>query len=195
MITVHLLARLFLGLLVLQIGIATDALAWWKQPPQHLQQLADAAAQKHGLDKHLFRALIHQESTWRPRVVSSAGAVGLTQLIPSTARGICGLARHKLKEPEPNLDCGARYLAQQIRRFGEVKLALCAFNAGPTKVAKYGRCPNYRQTRAYVKKIMHHWAAQKTATVKAQVAASLQQTYVKKTLKVLKYLSQSNSLF
>ena len=128
-----------------------------------LRSLADQAATTHGIDPYLLHALVHQESRWKPNAVSPGGAVGLTQLRPSTAKAICGLSRQELKNPEKNLHCGAMYLAQQIKRFGEVKKALCAYNAGPTITAKLGRCPNYRITRNYVRNIMNHWRAKQVA--------------------------------
>ncbi len=127
------------------------------QKQWHLQQLADQAAQKYGLNTHLFRALVKHESTWRPRVVSSRGAVGLTQLLPATAKATCGLSARDLYEPEKNLDCGAKYLTQQIQRFGSVKLGLCAYNAGPPIVKRLGRCPRIRVTQKYVRKITGEW--------------------------------------
>lgn len=126
-----------------------------------LQKLADQAAHKHGLDPYLFRALITQESAWFPKIVSSRGAIGLTQLMPSTAKAVCGVKnRQALFNPATNLDCGAKFLAQLIERFDGVKKGLCAYNAGPSRIQRLGRCPNFRVTRAYVRKIMTAWADQ-----------------------------------
>lgn len=123
----------------------------------HLQRLADAAAEKHHLHPALFRAVVKHESTWRPRVVSHRGAVGLTQLLPATAKAICGLSRQELFDAKKNLECGAKYLSKQVKRFGSVKLALCAYNAGPPIVKRLGRCPRIRVTQKYVRKITTEW--------------------------------------
>ncbi len=123
-----------------------------------LKSLADQAAVRHDLDPVLFRILIHHESTWRTRIISSSGAIGLTQLMPNTAKGICGLSRQELFNPKKNLDCGAQYFASLIKRFDSVELALCAYNAGPSITAKLGRCPNYKVTRKYAKSIQTAWS-------------------------------------
>lgn len=123
------------------------------------QKLADKAAHKHGVDPYLFRALINQESAWYSSVVSPGGAIGLTQLQPATAREVCGVKkRAALFDAATNLDCGAKFLSSLIQRFGSVKKALCAYNAGPNRIARLGRCPNYSSTKAYVHKIMSAWA-------------------------------------
>lgn len=135
---------------------------------EELKQLADEAAKAHGLDPYLFRALIYQESKWKPHAVSPGGAVGLTQLKPTTAKAICGLSYSELKIPEKNLQCGAKYLAEQMDRFDQdVERALCAFNAGPTITAKLGRCPNYRITKRYVKNILSRWEAKRVASARS----------------------------
>ncbi len=116
--------------------------------------LADEKAAKYQLDKHLFRALITQESNWNPWAVSSAGAMGLAQLMPETAWHFCNLNYLERFNPDRNLDCGARYLSAQLRRFNSVQLALAAYNAGPTRVARLGRVPQIPETQAYVSRIM-----------------------------------------
>ncbi len=119
-----------------------------------LVRLADQQAEKYKLDKRLFRALITQESNWNPWAVSSAGAVGLTQLMPQTAQAVCGLDYFERFHPRRNLDCGARYLSAQLQRFKSTQLALAAYNAGPTRVARLGRVPQIPETQAYVANIM-----------------------------------------
>jgi len=119
-----------------------------------LKILARKMARKHKIPTKLFLALVTQESQWRPHVVSHRGATGLTQLMPKTAKAACNLNRWELKDPKKNLDCGAKYLAQQIKRFGQISKGVCAFNAGPTIVAKLGRCPRYKETQNYVRKLM-----------------------------------------
>ena len=98
----------------------------------------------------LFNKLVATESAWKPRAVSRAGAIGLAQLMPATARTL-GVDPWN---PRQNLEGGARYLRQQYDRFGTWRLALAAYNAGPEAVVKYKGVPPYAETRAYVKKIL-----------------------------------------
>ena len=114
------------------------------------KDMARAAARQHGIPPRLFETLVTVESNWKPRAVSRAGAIGLAQLMPDTARRL-GVDPW---DPGQNLEGGARYLAQQYRRFRDWRLALAAYNAGPEAVAKYNGIPPYRETQAYVRKIM-----------------------------------------
>jgi hypothetical protein len=98
----------------------------------------------------MFLRLIQQESSFRPDVVSPKGAVGLGQLMPATAKEL-GVDP---TDPMQNLEGSAKYLSQQLKRFGSPELALAAYNAGPTRVAKLGRVPNIAETQNYVKKIL-----------------------------------------
>ncbi|MCP4696333.1 MAG: lytic transglycosylase domain-containing protein [Gammaproteobacteria bacterium] len=126
-----------------------------RTPP--LFVLADKAALRHGIDPLLLRALVARESSWDPRAVSSKGAAGLTQLMPGTAKQECGLTPDDIFDSAKNLDCGARYFARQLRRFGSVELALAAYNSGPERVARLGRVPRIRETQLYVSHIMAVW--------------------------------------
>ncbi|MEP5731924.1 MAG: transglycosylase SLT domain-containing protein [Sulfitobacter sp.] len=111
--------------------------------------LAKQAAQQHGVPVDLFLRLVQQESGWNASAVSHAGAIGLAQLMPGTAK----LLRVDPTDPAQNLEGGARYLKQQYRTFGTWKLALAAYNAGPGAVKKHGGVPPYKETRNYVKVI------------------------------------------
>ncbi|WP_298261051.1 lytic transglycosylase domain-containing protein [uncultured Litoreibacter sp.] len=111
---------------------------------------AKRAARKHGIPQDLFLRLIQQESAWKPQVVSHAGAIGLAQLMPGTAR----LLKVNPRDPKQNLEGGARYLKQMYRKFGSWRLALAAYNAGPGAVEKHGGVPPYKETRNYVRKIL-----------------------------------------
>jgi soluble lytic murein transglycosylase-like protein len=142
------------SLLLCLLGGALSLSAHAVTPKPELLEWADQAAKRYGLDQDLFRALIEHESTWKANAVSPMGAIGLTQMMPATARAECGLSVEELHDPQKNLDCGARYLSKQIERFGSVKQALCAFNAGPNLTARLGRCPNIKVTRRYVEKIL-----------------------------------------
>ena len=114
------------------------------------RQAARDAARKYGVDPEMFLRLIQQESSFRPDVVSPKGAIGLGQLMPATAKEL-GVDP---TDPMQNLEGSAKYLSQQLKRFGSPELALAAYNAGPTRVAKLGRVPNIAETQNYVKKIL-----------------------------------------
>lgn len=106
----------------------------------------------HGLPVSLFDALIIAESGYDPGALSPKRASGLTQLMPATAAGL-GVDRF---DPVENLRGGARYLREQIDRFGAVHLALGAYNAGPARIRDQ-RLPAIRETRTYVDRILRYW--------------------------------------
>lgn len=114
------------------------------------------AAERHGLDPKLLHALVLTESAYRPNARSPAGAGGLTQLMPATALELGVKDRF---DPVENLMGGADYLARQILRFGDIRLALAAYNAGPARVARLGRVPDIAETRAYVAKVVDCYLA------------------------------------
>lgn len=114
---------------------------------QPYQDAIAEAATAHGLDEKLLHALVLTESGYRTRACSPAGACGLTQLMPGTAADLGVQDRF---DPLANLRGGADYLARQILRFGDLRLALAAFNAGPARVARLGRVPDIEETRHYV---------------------------------------------
>jgi soluble lytic murein transglycosylase-like protein len=115
----------------------------------------DTAARNNGLDGRLLAALVWTESSFRPDVVSHAGAIGLAQLMPATAAWL-GVDPW---DPPQNLHGGARYLMMQYDRFGSVELALAAYNAGPTRVANAGPgIPNITETQLYVIKVLERYA-------------------------------------
>ncbi len=118
-------------------------------PPFH--EAVVAAAAVHGLDPKLLHALVVTESAYRPDAVSPAGAAGLTQLMPATA---LELGVRNRFDPAENLRGGADYLARQILRFKDLRLALAAYNAGPGRVARLGRVPDIAETRAYVETVI-----------------------------------------
>jgi peptidoglycan DL-endopeptidase CwlO len=112
--------------------------------------LFQSAAQKYGLPASLLAAVAKVESNYNPSAVSSAGAQGLMQIMPSTA---AGLGVNPL-DPAQAVDGAARLLVSNLKQFnGSVELALAAYNAGAGAVKKYGGIPPYSETRAYVPKV------------------------------------------
>lgn len=123
------------------------------------QPFADAiaeAADRHGLDRKLLHALVVVESAYRAQACSHAGACGLTQLMPGTAADLGVRDRF---DPYENLRGGADYLARQILRFGDLRLALAAYNSGPDRVARLGRIPNITETQNYVVSVINCYLA------------------------------------
>jgi soluble lytic murein transglycosylase-like protein len=114
------------------------------------QDMARAAARRHNVPEDLFLRLVRTESNFRPTARSNKGAIGLAQIMPYTAQHL-GIDPHNPKE---NLEGGARYLSQQYRRFGDWRLALAAYNAGPEAVEQYHGVPPYAETQQYVKAIL-----------------------------------------
>lgn len=113
-------------------------------------EAAKSAARKHGVPEDLFLRLVQQESGWNHVAVSTKGATGLAQLMPGTAE----LLNVDINDPEENLDGGARYLRRMYDRFGDWKLALAAYNAGPAAVEEHDGIPPYPETKNYVASIM-----------------------------------------
>ncbi len=111
--------------------------------------MARTAARQYGVPENLFLRMVQQESDWNPSAVSPKGAIGLAQLMPQTAR----LLGVNPIDPRQNLDGGARYLKQQFDTFGDWRLALAAYNAGPGAVKKHRGIPPYEETLHYVRMI------------------------------------------
>ena len=110
-----------------------------------------AAAKTYSVDPALIRALIHAESAFNPLAVSRKGAMGLTQLMPATAREL-GVGNALLAEQ--NIFGGVKYLAGLLKQYdGNVALATAAYNAGAGAVQKHGGIPPYAETRAYVARV------------------------------------------
>lgn len=113
----------------------------------------EAVAAGVGVDGRLLAALVWTESNFTPTAVSHAGAIGLAQLMPGTARGL-GVDPW---DPVQNLTGGARYLRSQIVRFGSVELGLAAYNAGPGAVQRYDGIPPYAETQMYVLRVLERY--------------------------------------
>lgn len=116
------------------------------------EALIDEAAARNGLDPAVLHGLIEQESGFDPTATSSAGAAGLTQLMPGTASSL-GVADPL--NPAESIEGGARYLGEMMRQFaGNTADALAAYNAGPGAVEQYGGVPPYAETESYVTKVL-----------------------------------------
>ena len=120
-------------------------------PEPGVRALIQRVATTHSMDPKLLEAVVRVESNFDPWAVSRRGAMGLMQLMPTTARryGV-----EDVFDPAQNLAGGSLYLKDLLARFGEVRLALAAYNAGEDAVERSGGVPPYRETRLYVTRIL-----------------------------------------
>jgi len=113
------------------------------------------ASVKYGIPVEWVVSLARIESEHNQNVVSSAGAIGVMQLMPETAAD-CGADPHVIEE---NIDCGVRVFSGHVRRYGSIEIALAAYNAGPDNVRRYRGIPPFEETRRYIRKF---WIAFKS---------------------------------
>lgn len=126
-----------------------------------IAQLVDDAGTRHQLDPDFLHSVIRAESGYNPRAVSRKGAQGLMQLMPQTASE---LGVPDSFDPAANLEGGARYLRELLRRYNNDPVkALAAYNAGPQRVQQYGGVPPFGETRAYVSRIVRDFNQKKLA--------------------------------
>jgi soluble lytic murein transglycosylase-like protein len=126
-----------------------------------INDLISKYSEKNGLDEDFVKAVINQESGFNPNATSSCGAMGLMQLMPSTAQG---LGVTNAYDAEQNIEGGTKYLKGLMDRFGNDKsLALAAYNAGPNAVKKYGGIPPYAETQNYIKSVLGKYDKMKGA--------------------------------
>lgn len=131
--------------------------------------IGDASARSR-IDADFIASVIHAESSGNPRAVSPKGAQGLMQLMPQTA-GALGVKNSF--DPAENVDGGVRYLRELLLQYhGDAAKALAAYNAGPHRVQQYGGVPPYRETRAYVAKVINDYNRKKTASARLGNAKS-----------------------
>lgn len=117
-----------------------------------IEKLILSASKKYNVDDNLIREVIRAESGFDPKATSSAGAQGLMQLMPSTARGLGVTDSY---DPIQNVNGGTKMLKGLLEQYnGDISLALAAYNAGSGAVAKYNGIPPYKETQNYVSKIM-----------------------------------------
>ncbi len=113
---------------------------------------------KYNIEPSVIKAVITVESDWNPKAVSKRGAVGLMQLMPSTARD---MLINDPFDPEENIEGGVRYLRRLLNRFnGELSLALAAYNAGPARVEKSGGIPSIPETEKFVIKVISRYRSE-----------------------------------
>jgi hypothetical protein len=122
--------------------------------PKEFEAIIQSCSLEFGVDKSLVKAVIHAESGYNPDAVSRKGAKGLMQLMPKTAQG---LKVANSFDPSDNIRGGVRYLRFLLDTFkGDESLALAAYNAGLTKVSRYGGIPPYEETRNYVSRVLSY---------------------------------------
>lgn len=123
--------------------------------PENLEEYFKEASETYGVDINLLKAIARQESNFNPSATSSAGAMGVMQLMPSTAKGLGVTNAYDAQE---NIMGGAKLMAQNLKKYnGDVSLALAAYNAGGGNVDKYGGIPPFKETQNYVKKVLGYY--------------------------------------
>lgn len=128
----------------------------------------ERAARTYALDSFLVAAMVEAESSFRPLAESPKGALGLMQLMPSTALEL-GLSDPE--HPQNNIEAGTRYLSRLLRRFdGDIVLALAAYNAGPTRVDLLGDVPPFPETTRYVEKVLRLYVGHRQNAWRAERA-------------------------
>jgi soluble lytic murein transglycosylase-like protein len=137
--------------------------------PPDLDTVVNSASAAYHLDPDLVNSVIHAESGFKTHAISPKGARGLMQLMPSTANS---LGVKDAFDPEANVGGGSRYLRELLERYDfDLVKALAAYNAGPERVEQYNGVPPFRETRAYVARIVHEYNRKKIAQERAAAAA------------------------
>lgn len=123
--------------------------------PNTYDNIIKEASEKYSVPEYLIKAVIKQESNYMPNAISSKGAIGLMQIMPSTGALLGVDDKELLKDPYINIMTGTKYLSQMLNRYdGRLDLSLSAYNAGPNLVDKLQRIPNIDETKNYVKNII-----------------------------------------
>jgi len=139
--------------------------------PEAVDSAIEAAANRHGVDPNLVRAIVKVESNFNPHAVSRKGALGLMQLMPTTARS---MNVSNAFDPHQNVDAGVRHLKALLENYnGNLELTLAAYNAGSGAVSRSGGVPPYRETRDYVRKITDlYWSGATLAAFAPRIHVS-----------------------
>jgi len=125
-----------------------------------IEDAIQQAQKQTGIDQDLLRAIIKAESNGNPKAISKAGAIGLMQIMPETARE---LGIKDAFDPQENVLGGAKYLKKLLKIFGNnLELALAAYNAGPGNVKKFGGVPPYQETTEYIKRVKKYFESEKS---------------------------------
>ncbi|HVP44519.1 MAG TPA: lytic transglycosylase domain-containing protein [Terriglobales bacterium] len=152
------------------VELAPDPPALPPQTPT-IPQLVDLASDKHRVDADFIRSVIRAESNFNLHAVSPKGAQGLMQLMPQTA---LQLGVQDAFDPGANIEAGTRYLRELLMQYhGDVAKALAAYNAGPQRVEQYRGVPPYRETRAYVRRVINDYNRSKSPQKKDTPASAL----------------------
>lgn len=123
--------------------------------PDNLESYFKEASEKYNVDINLLKAIAKAESNFNAKAVSSAGAMGIMQLMPSTAKSLGVSNAYNAYE---NIMGGAKLIASNLKKYnGDVSLALAAYNAGGGNVDKYGGIPPFKETQNYVKKVLNYY--------------------------------------
>jgi soluble lytic murein transglycosylase len=144
--------------------LQTSRPAWWERIwyPLRYEQIVRGHARHYDLDAALLAAVIYQESKFKADAHSKSGAIGLMQLLPTTAQGIAlhtggsGFRVDDLYDPEINIRYGAWYLHHLMQKYGDEQTALAAYNAGQDNVDRWrrdGERIQFPETRAYVNRV------------------------------------------
>jgi hypothetical protein len=129
-------------------------------PPPHIAEIVQEAAASHKVDPLLVHSIIQVESNYNTHAISPKGAEGLMQLMPPTARQL-GVSNSF--DPKQNIEAGVRYLKYLQDLYQDDRLALAAYNAGPSAVQKYNKVPPYPETQNYVSKVGQRYGEAKAA--------------------------------
>ncbi|MBQ4133681.1 MAG: lytic transglycosylase domain-containing protein [Desulfovibrionaceae bacterium] len=131
-------------------GLTLESPAAGEVPLEWLEPIRRASI-RHGVSAALLAAILKAESDFNARAVSPKGARGAMQIMPDTGRA---LGLQNFFDPEANLDAGASYFSSLLQEFSRTELALAAYNAGPEAVRHYGGLPPFRETQAYVARVL-----------------------------------------
>lgn len=147
------------GNLRLTGGVAPSAHNLVPGENRRYDALIEQVARSHGHDTALIRAIVQVESAFNPQAISPKGAMGLMQVMPSTAQAMGIRNASRLLQPAVNLEAGARLLRELLDHFnGSLELALAAYNAGETAVRRWGGIPPYAETQTYVDLVLQAYA-------------------------------------